>query len=116
MLSTTPTVDTVAARDARMVLRAPLPGWLQDERFRLQSQRTYDRQYAQLYFARLMSLQPAMKERIAQEWPGVPRGYTSAMEPQTKAQPMQHCPTIAANNACGDALASSRKQSVARRG
>lgn len=50
-------------------------------RFRLQSQRTYDRQYAQLYFARLMSLQPPMKERIAQEWPGVPRGCTSATEP-----------------------------------
>jgi DNA polymerase delta subunit OB-fold domain len=34
--------------------------------------RSFDRQYAQLYFSRLQLLQSVMAERVAAEWPGVP--------------------------------------------
>ncbi len=43
----------------------------QDDRFRA-AKRTYDRQYAQLYFSRLMELKPALLERVARVWPGLP--------------------------------------------
>ncbi|GLC37503.1 hypothetical protein PLESTB_001754600 [Pleodorina starrii] len=42
-----------------------------DERFRA-AKRTYERQYAQLYFSRLMLLKAIMKACMEQLWPGVP--------------------------------------------
>ncbi|KXZ42854.1 POLD2 protein [Gonium pectorale] len=44
---------------------------LVDERFRA-AKRTYERQYAQLYFSRLMLLKSVMRARVEQLWPGVP--------------------------------------------
>ena len=49
----------------------------QDSRFMLATQRTYDRQYAQLYYARLMALGPLLRERVAQQWPGIESECTS---------------------------------------
>lgn len=43
---------------------------LQDDKYRVQH-RIYERQYAQLYFARLCMLSNAMRERVAAKWPGV---------------------------------------------
>lgn len=43
----------------------------QDERFRLEK-RTYDNQYAQLYFCRLLAMAPKLRARVEQAWPGVP--------------------------------------------
>ncbi|GIL57750.1 hypothetical protein Vafri_12896 [Volvox africanus] len=42
-----------------------------DERFRA-AKRTYERQYAQLYFSRLMLLKEIMQGRVQQLWPGIP--------------------------------------------
>ncbi|KAG2422561.1 hypothetical protein HXX76_015941 [Chlamydomonas incerta] len=42
-----------------------------DGRFRA-SKRTYERQYAQLYFSRLMLLKNVMRNRVEQLWPGMP--------------------------------------------
>ncbi len=44
---------------------------MQDERFRLEK-RTYDSQYAPIYFCRLELMTPLLLARIAQQWPGVP--------------------------------------------
>jgi DNA polymerase delta subunit 2 len=41
---------------------------MQDGRFLLTT-RSFDRQYAQLYFSRLMLLQPVMAARVAAAWP-----------------------------------------------
>lgn len=49
---------------------------LQDDKYRVQH-RIYERQYAQLYFARLCMLSNAMRERVAAKWPGVLSEYTS---------------------------------------
>ncbi len=49
------------------------PEWqfvLQDERFRIEK-RTYDNQYAQLYYCRLLKMAPRLKQRIGKQWPGV---------------------------------------------
>lgn len=43
----------------------------QDERFRLEK-RTYDSQYAPIYFCRLEIMTPMLLARVAQQWPGVP--------------------------------------------
>lgn len=40
----------------------------QDEGF-LITKRSFERQYAQLYFSRLMLLQPVMQQRVQQAWP-----------------------------------------------
>ncbi|EFJ48321.1 hypothetical protein VOLCADRAFT_81183 [Volvox carteri f. nagariensis] len=42
-----------------------------DDRFRA-AKRSYERQYAQLYFSRLMLLKEVMLARVQQLWPGVP--------------------------------------------
>ncbi|GLI67880.1 hypothetical protein VaNZ11_012170 [Volvox africanus] len=42
-----------------------------DERF-CAAKRTYERQYAQLYFSRLMLLKEIMRGRVQQLWPGIP--------------------------------------------
>ncbi|KAG2484535.1 hypothetical protein HYH03_016671 [Edaphochlamys debaryana] len=42
-----------------------------DERFRT-AKRTYERQYAQLYFSRLMLLKGVMRRQVEELWPGVP--------------------------------------------
>ncbi|GFR50147.1 hypothetical protein Agub_g12308 [Astrephomene gubernaculifera] len=42
-----------------------------DERYRA-AKRTYERQFAQLYFSRLMLLKGVMRKRVEQVWPGVP--------------------------------------------
>lgn len=44
---------------------------LQDERFRIEK-RTYDNQYAQLYYCRLLKMAPRLAERVKTQWPGVP--------------------------------------------
>ena len=41
----------------------------QDDRFRLQK-KSYDNQYAQLYYCRLLRMQPGLTKRIQKEWPG----------------------------------------------
>mmetsp|Transcript_5461 Transcript_5461/g.14757 ORF Transcript_5461/g.14757 Transcript_5461/m.14757 type:complete len:460 (-) Transcript_5461:556-1935(-) len=41
-----------------------------DEPFHIQ-QRTYERQYAQLYYARLSMMRPPLEEQVARKWPGV---------------------------------------------
>ena len=46
---------------------------VQDDRFRL-PKRTYDNQYAQLYFCRLAAMAPRLRQRVAASWPGVPGG------------------------------------------
>ena len=43
---------------------------LQGERFKL-SHRVYDRQYAQIYFQRLMMLKPKLLQQVKKLWPGV---------------------------------------------
>jgi hypothetical protein len=43
----------------------------QDDRFRLEK-RTYDSQYAPIYFCRLEIMTPLLLARVAQQWPGVP--------------------------------------------
>ncbi len=42
----------------------------QDEPFHVQ-QRTYERQYAQLYYARLSMMREPLTAQVAQRWPGV---------------------------------------------
>ena len=42
----------------------------QDDRFRLQK-KSYDNQYAQLYYCRLQRMQPGLRKRVEREWPGV---------------------------------------------
>ncbi len=42
---------------------------MQDDRFRLQK-KSYDNQYAQLYYCRLLRMQPGLTKRIQKEWPG----------------------------------------------
>ena len=44
----------------------------QSQRFLLQGPRTFQRQYAQLYFCRLAALAPAARARAEAKWPGVP--------------------------------------------
>jgi hypothetical protein len=41
---------------------------LQDEKF-LITKRSFERQYAQLYFSRLMLLQPLMEQLVQKAWP-----------------------------------------------
>ena len=48
---------------------------IQDDRFRLQK-KSYDNQYAQLYYCRLLRMQPALTKQIQKEWPGT-RGKSS---------------------------------------
>ena len=43
---------------------------LQGERFKL-NHRVYDRQYAQIYFQRLMMLKPKLLQQVKKLWPGV---------------------------------------------
>ena len=42
---------------------------IQDDRFRLQK-KSYDNQYAQLYYCRLLRMQPGLIKRIQKDWPG----------------------------------------------
>lgn len=49
----------------------------QDDRFRLQK-KSYDNQYAQLYYCRLQRMQPGLKDRITREWPGTKSKQSSA--------------------------------------
>ena len=42
----------------------------QDDRFRL-PKKSYDSQYAQLYYCRLQRMQPGLLKRTEKEWPGV---------------------------------------------
>lgn len=50
-------------------LRTVVPP-MQDDEFRI-LQRSYDRQYAQLYFARLMVMSQRVREQATQRWPNV---------------------------------------------
>ena len=47
---------------------------MQDGQY-LVSKRSYDRQYANLYFARLTKAAPIMRERATSKWPSVESGY-----------------------------------------
>jgi len=46
---------------------------LQDGNF-LITKRSFERQYAQLYFSRLMLLQPLMVQQVQQAWPNTQGG------------------------------------------
>lgn len=45
---------------------------LQGQRFQVTGPRSFERQYAQLYFSRLMLLYPEFKKQVERKWPGVP--------------------------------------------
>lgn len=66
----TPAARCCANHPSRPPFAASIPR-RQDTRFRA-SKRTYDRQYAQLYFSRLMLLKDVMHKRVEQLWRGVP--------------------------------------------
>ena len=64
-------------------------GWhLQDERFRIEK-RTYDNQYAQLYYCRLLKMAPRLKQRIEKQWPGV-AGRHRSPDPQKWVPFLKH--------------------------
>ena len=44
---------------------------LQDNRFLIRGKRSFERQFAQLYFSRLMLLRPVVEQQVRQQWPGV---------------------------------------------
>lgn len=46
---------------------------LQDDKF-LVSKRNFERQYAQLYFSRLMLLQSTMEQQVQKAWPNTRGG------------------------------------------
>ena len=46
--------------------------------------RTYDNQYAQLYFCRLLAMVPRLRARVEASWPGIPGG---GQHPSTHAKP-----------------------------
>lgn len=50
---------------------------LQDGNF-LITKRSFERQYAQLYFSRLMLLQPLMVQQVQQAWPNTRGGCVCA--------------------------------------
>lgn len=64
-----------APEDATMatptMLRATATYTSHDEQFRLK-EKNFERQYAQLYFYRLMKLRPLVIEAAAAKWPNVP--------------------------------------------
>jgi hypothetical protein len=45
---------------------------LQGQGFLLGKQRSFDRQYAQLYFSRLLKLRQIVQQQVQQAWPGTP--------------------------------------------
>ena len=47
---------------------------MQDEQY-LVPKRSYDRQYAHIYFARLAKSTPVMQKKAEAKWPLVPSGY-----------------------------------------
>lgn len=49
-----------------------LPYRLQGDRFKLATQ-AFDRQYAHIYFQRLMLMKPPLLKKVRQKWPGVQR-------------------------------------------
>eukprot|EP00879_Flechtneria_rotunda_P020061 GHRR01021097.1.p1 GENE.GHRR01021097.1~~GHRR01021097.1.p1 ORF type:complete len:116 (+),score=16.46 GHRR01021097.1:317-664(+) len=49
--------------------RATCEYTLKDGKFQINGRRTFDRQYAQLYFARLMALQPVTAQQAQKAWP-----------------------------------------------
>jgi hypothetical protein len=53
---------------------------MQDERFRIEK-RTYDNQYAQLYFCRLLKMAPRLKDRMQRAWPGVQSESANPLKP-----------------------------------
>ncbi|KAK9833520.1 hypothetical protein WJX81_000749 [Elliptochloris bilobata] len=62
---------SASTADAPQLQRATAAFVCRDERFRLEK-RTYDSQYAPIYFCRLEIMTPMLLERVAQGWPGVP--------------------------------------------
>jgi len=54
-----------------------LPKRAQDAPFHIEH-RTYERQYAQLYFARLNMMKPALHKQIAHKWPHASGGCAAA--------------------------------------
>ncbi len=47
-----------------------LPWSLQGDRFKLATQ-AFDRQYAHIYFQRLMLMKPPLLTKVRQKWPGI---------------------------------------------
>ncbi|CAL8463006.1 g2540 [Coccomyxa elongata] len=64
-------VGTSGDEDSLHLQRASATYYNKDERFRIEK-RTYDNQYAQLYFCRLLKMAPRLKQRIGKQWPGMP--------------------------------------------
>ncbi|CAK0784791.1 hypothetical protein CVIRNUC_007995 [Coccomyxa viridis] len=57
--------------DENMCLQRASASYIcKDDRFRLQK-KSYDNQYAQLYYCRLQRMQPGLRKRVEREWPGV---------------------------------------------
>jgi hypothetical protein len=55
---------------------------LQGQGFLLSKQRSFDRQYAQLYFSRLLKLRQIVQQQVQQAWPGTPgalAGHAAAL-------------------------------------
>jgi hypothetical protein len=60
---------------------------VQDEKF-LITKRCFERQYAQLYFSRLMLLQPLMMQQVQQAWPNTRGGQALCCMMLVGGQPM----------------------------
>lgn len=61
--------DATAAPNS--VIRATATYESHDDRFKIQK-KNFERQYAQLYYYRLMKLRPVVLKQAAARWPGVP--------------------------------------------
>jgi hypothetical protein len=66
------TAHTAQPAHARTQKHAFAQKTLQDERFTIAGGRSFERQYAQLYYSRLMALEPAVAARARAAWPDVP--------------------------------------------
>eukprot|EP00878_Enallax_costatus_P040159 GHUV01046161.1.p1 GENE.GHUV01046161.1~~GHUV01046161.1.p1 ORF type:complete len:454 (+),score=87.39 GHUV01046161.1:216-1577(+) len=57
--------------DAPTIPRATCQYVSQDDRYLIRGKRSFERQFAQLYFSRLMLLRPVVEQQVRQQWPGV---------------------------------------------
>ncbi len=65
-------------------------GCMQDAPFRI-NQRLYERQYAQLYFARLRLMAEALEKEAARRWPGVQRERATPGQRASPPPPARCC-------------------------